>query len=59
MEKKEVDTAVNRLAEATNKLEDIIKSLGEAVNKLTSLAFIIMCSMAICCILLSIVIIFM
>ena len=59
MEKKEVDTAVNRLTEATNKLEDIIKSLGEAVYKLTSLAFIIMCSMAICCILLSIGIIFM
>lgn len=58
MEKKEVDTAVTKLLEATARLEDSISNLNKTINKMTAMVFISVCSMAICCIILSIVAIF-
>ena len=52
MEKKEVDTAVNRLAEATERL-------NKTIDKMVAVILMSICSMAICCIILSIVAIFM
>ena len=59
MEKKEVDTAVIKLLEATARLEDSTSNLNKIINKMTVMVFISICSMAICCIILSIVVIFM
>ena len=58
MEKKEVDTAVTKLLEATARLEDSTSNLNKTINKMTALVFMSICSMAICCIILSIIAIF-
>ena len=58
MNDKEVDTAVTRLLEATARLEDSTSKLNKTINKMIALVFISVCSMAICCIILSIVAIF-
>ena len=58
MEKKEVDTAVAKLLEATARLEDSTSNLNKVINKMTAMVFISVCSMAICCIILSIIAIF-
>ena len=58
MEKKEVDTAVTKLLEATARLEDSTSNLNKVINKMTAMVFISICSMAICCIILSIIAIF-
>ena len=58
MEKKEVDTAITKLLEATAKLEDSTSNLNKVINKMTAMVFISVCSMAICCIILSIIAIF-
>ena len=58
MEKKEVDTAVAKLLEATAKLEDSTSNLNKVINKMTVMVFISICSMAVCCIILSIIAIF-
>ena len=58
MEKKEVDTAVIKLLEATARLEDSTSNLNKIINKMTVMVFISICSMAICCIILSIIAIF-
>ena len=58
MNEKEVDTAVTRLLEATARLEDSISNLNKTINKMTAMVFISVCSMAVCCIILSIIAIF-
>ena len=58
MEKKEVDTAVIKLLEATARLEDSTSNLNKIINKMTAMVFMSVCSMAICCIILSIIAIF-
>ena len=58
MEKKEVDTAVTKLLEATARLEDSTSNLNKVINKMTAMVFMSICSMAICCIILSIIAIF-
>ena len=58
MNDKEVNTAVTRLLEATARLEDSTSNLNKTINKMTALVFISICSMAICCIILSIIAIF-
>ena len=58
MEKKEVDTAVAKLLEATARLEDSTSNLNKTINKMSAMVFISICSMAICCIILSIIAIF-
>ena len=58
MEKKEVDTAVAKLLEATARLEDSTSNLNKIINKMTTMVFMSICSMAICCIILSIIAIF-
>ena len=59
MEKKEVDTAVAKLLEATARLEDSTSNLNKIINKMVAVILIIMCSIAVCCIILGIVAIFM
>ena len=59
MEKKEVDTAITKLLEATAKLEDSTSNLNKIINKMTTMVFISVCSMAVCCIILIIAVIFM
>ena len=58
MEKKEVDTAVIKLLEATARLEDSTSNLNKIINKMTAMVFMSICSMAVCCIILSIIAIF-
>ena len=58
MEKKEVDTAVAKLLEATARLEDSTSNLNKVINKMIEVIFMSICSMAICCIILSIIAIF-
>ena len=58
MNEKEVDTAVIKLLEATARLEDSTSNLNKIINKMTVMVFISICSMAICCIILSIIAIF-
>ena len=58
MKEREVDTAVTKLLEATARLEDSTSNLNKTINKMTALVFISVCSMAICCIILSIIAIF-
>ena len=58
MNDKEVDTAVTKLLEATARLEDSTSNLNKTINKMTAMVFISVCSMAICCIILSIIAIF-
>ena len=58
MEKKEVDTAVIKILEATARLEDSTSNLNKVINKMTAMVFMSVCSMAICCIILSIIAIF-
>ena len=58
MNDKEVKTAVTRLLEATARLEDSTSNLNKVINKMTAMVFISICSMAICCIILSIIAIF-
>ena len=58
MNDKEVKTAVAKLLEATARLEDSTSNLNKVINKMTAMVFISICSMAICCIILSIVAIF-
>ena len=55
---KEVNTAVTKLLEATARLEDSTSNLNKTINKMTAIIFISICSMAICCIILSIIAIF-
>ena len=59
MEKKEVDTAVAKLLEATARLEDSTSNLNKIINKMTTMVFMSICSMAICFIILIIAVIFM
>ena len=59
MNNKEVDTAVTKLLEATARLEDSTSNLNKIINKMTAIILISICSIAICCIILSIVAIFM
>ena len=59
MEKKEVDTAVAKLLEATARLEDSTSKLNKTINKMTTMVFMSMCSMAVCFIILIIAVIFM
>ena len=58
MNDKEVKTAVAKLLEATARLEDSTSNLNKIINKMTVMVFISICSMAICCIILSIIAIF-
>ena len=58
MNDKEVNTAVIKLLEATARLEDSTSNLNKIINKMTTMVFISVCSMAICCIILSIIAIF-
>ena len=58
MNEKEVKTAVTKLLEATARLEDSTSNLNKIINKMTVMVFISICSMAICCIILSIIAIF-
>ena len=58
MNDKEVDTAVTKLLEATARLEDSTSNLNKTINKMTAMVFMSICSMAICCIILSIIAIF-
>ena len=58
MEKKEVDTAVAKLLEATARLEDSTSNLNKIINKMTTMVFMSICSMAICFIILIIAVIF-
>lgn len=59
MNDKEVNTAVIKLLEATARLEDSTSNLNKIINKMTAMVFISICSMAVCCIILSIIAIFM
>ena len=58
MNDKEVNTAVTKLLEATARLEDSTSNLNKIINKMTVMVFMSICSMAICCIILSIIAIF-
>ena len=58
MNDKEVKTAITKLLEATARLEDSTSNLNKVINKMTAMVFISICSMAICCIILSIIAIF-
>ena len=58
MKEREVDTAVIKLLEATARLEDSTSNLNKIINKMTAIVFMSICSMAICCIILSIIAIF-
>ena len=58
MKEREVDTAVAKLLEATARLEDSTSNLNKVINKMTAMVFISVCSMAVCCIILSIIAIF-
>ena len=58
MNDKEVDTAITKLLEATARLEDSTSNLNKTINKMTAMVFMSICSMAICCIILSIIAIF-
>ena len=58
MEKKEVDTAVAKLLEATARLEDSTSNLNKIINKMTTMVFMSTCSMAVCFIILIIAVIF-
>ena len=59
MNDKEVKTAITKLLEATARLEDSTSNLNKIINKMTVMVFMSVCSMAICCIILSIIAIFM
>ena len=58
MNDKEVNTAVAKLLEATARLEDSTSNLNKIINKMTTMVFMSICSMAICCIILIIIAIF-
>ena len=58
MNDKEVKTAITKLLEATARLEDSTSNLNKIINKMTAMVFMSVCSMAICCIILSIIAIF-
>ena len=58
MNEKEVNTAVAKLLEATARLEDSTSNLNKTINKMTTMVFMSVCSMTICCIILSIIAIF-
>ena len=58
MNDKEVNTAITKLLEATARLEDSTSNLNKIINKMTTMVFMSICSMAICCIILSIIAIF-
>ena len=58
MNEKDMNTAVAKLLEATARLEDSTSNLNKTINKMSAMVFISICSMAICCIILSIIAIF-
>ena len=58
MNEKDMNTAITKLLEATARLEDSTSNLNKIINKMTTMVFISVCSMAICCIILSIIAIF-
>ena len=58
MNEKDMNTAVAKLLEATARLEDSTSNLNKAINKMIAMVFISVCSMAVCCIILSIIAIF-
>ena len=58
MNEKDMNTAVAKLLEATARLEDSTSNLNKVINKMTAIVFMSVCSMAICCIILSIIAIF-
>ena len=58
MNDKEVNTAVAKLLEATARLEDSTSNLNKIINKMTTMVFMIICSMAVCFIILIIAVIF-
>ena len=59
MNEKDMNTAVAKLLEATARLEDSTSNLNKIINKMTTMVFISVCSMAVCCIILIIAVIFM
>ena len=58
MNDKEVKTAVTKLLEATARLEDSTSNLNKIINKMTTMVFMSICSMAVCFIILIIAVIF-
>ena len=58
MNEKDMNTAVAKLLEATARLEDSTSNLNKIINKMTTMVFISVCSMAVCCIILIIAVIF-
>ena len=58
MNEKDMNTAIAKLLEATARLEDNTSNLNKTINKMTAMLFMSICSMAICCIILSIIAIF-
>ena len=59
MNEKDMNTAVTKLLEATARLEDSTSNLNKIINKMTTMVFMSICSMAICFIILIIAVIFM
>ena len=59
MNDKEVKTAITKLLEATARLEDSTSNLNKIINKMITMVFMSICSMAICFIILIIAVIFM
>ena len=59
MNEKDMNTAVAKLLEATARLEDSTSNLNKAINKMIAVIFMSICSMAICCIILSIIAIYL
>ena len=59
MNDKEVKTAITKLLEATARLEDSTSNVNKIINKMTTMVFMSICSMAVCFIILIIAVIFM
>ena len=58
MNEKDMNTAVAKLLEATARLEDSTSNLNKIIKKMNTIIFMRIASMAICCIILSIIAIF-
>ena len=59
MNEKDMNTAVAKLLEATARLEDSTSNLNKIINKMATMVFMSICSMAVCFIILIIAVIFM
>ena len=53
-----MNTAIAKLLEATARLEDSTSNLNKIINKMTTMVFMSICSMAVCFIILIIAVIF-